>query len=118
MDDDPTTPEPGAPSDNTTLVAILACFEREGFTVNMFVTEDAMVRCGACRQDTAPEDLELDRLRRVEGASDPSDMAAVLGITCRRCGAKGTAITRFGPEADAQDGQVLLALDDQRFGNR
>jgi hypothetical protein len=81
----------------------------------MFVTPEAMVRCGACHHDDHPSDLVLHRLRRIEGASDPGDMAAVLALTCNVCGAKGTLVVRYGPEAEPQDDAVLLAIDDQRF---
>jgi len=115
MDQEPTPSAPGAPSDNTTLVAILEALAAEGFDQDMFVTPEAQLRCGACHRDTAPSDLVLGRMRRIEGASDPADMAAVLGITCGHCGARGTAVVRYGPEAEPQDDEVMLALDDQRF---
>lgn len=102
-------------ADESTLITLLANFEAEGFTHDMYVTTEAMVRCGSCRTDSAPADLELHQMRRVEGASDPGDMAAVLGVTCPKCGEKGTAVVRFGPEAEAQDGEVLAALVDERF---
>ena len=102
------------PTDRT-LTEVLAEMVDGGFAADMFVTEDAKVRCGACHQDTAPPDLDLDRLQRLEGASDPADMAAVLGLTCRHCGTKGTAVVRFGPEADRQDDEVLAAVEDRRF---
>ncbi len=108
-------PVAGAPSDNTTLVAVLDGLGRDGFTGDLFVTDEGRVRCGSCRVETAPEDLSLDRLRRVEGASDPADMAAVLAITCPHCGARGTAVVRFGPEAGPADATVLKALDDRRY---
>ncbi len=115
MDQEPTPAAAGAPSDNTTLVAVLNALVAEGFTQDMFVTPEAQLRCGVCHRDTAPADLVLDRLRRIEGASDPADMAAVLGVTCGHCDARGTAVVRYGPEAEPQDAEVLLALDDQRF---
>lgn len=115
MDQEPSPSAPGVPSDSTTLVAVLAAMAAEGFAQDMFVTEEAQVRCGACHRDTAPADLALDRMRRLEGASDPADMAAVLGITCGHCGARGTAVVRFGPEAGPQDDELMLAIDDQRF---
>ncbi len=102
-------------NDDLTLMDVLATFKADGFTQDMFVTTDAMVRCGACHHDTAPSDLVLNRMRRIEGASDPSDMAAVLGITCTICGAQGSVVVRFGPEAEPQDDAVWLAVDDQRF---
>ena len=103
--------------DDLTLVDVLATFAADGFTQDMFVTSDAMVRCGACHHDTAPTDLVLNRMRRVEGESDPADMAGVLGITCTICGAKGAVVLRFGPEAEAQDDAVWLAIDDRRFSD-
>jgi hypothetical protein len=103
-----------SPTDRT-LMEVLGELSEQGFTQDMFGTAEAMVRCGSCHADTAPADLELDRLMRLEGASDPADMAAVLGLTCRHCGARGTAVVRFGPEADRQDDEVLAALDDRRF---
>jgi hypothetical protein len=102
------------PTDRT-LIEVLGELSDEGFTQDMFVTTGSMVRCGTCHADTPPTELELDRLVRIEGASDPADMAAVLGLTCRHCGARGTAVVRFGPEADRQDDEVLAALDDHRF---
>ncbi len=113
--DEPTSPVAGASSDTTTLVGLLAALADAGFTRDMFVTPDAMVRCGTCHQDMAPAELQLDELRRIEGASDPADMAAVLGLTCTHCGAKGSAVVRYGPEAEPQDSIVLLALDVRRF---
>lgn len=115
MDHEPTPTEPGVPSDSTTMLDVLASLADEGYTQDMFVTPEAMVRCGACHHVTAPADLVLNRLCRIEGASDPADMAAVLAVTCKVCGAKGTAVVRFGPEAEPQDDAVLLAIDDQRF---
>jgi hypothetical protein len=112
---DPTTRTPaGVPSDNTTLVAVLAAAERDGFTGDFFVTEDARLRCGTCRDDHDPAAVELRGLRRIEGASDPADMAAVLSLVCPHCQARGTAVVRFGPEAGPQDDEVLRVLEDRR----
>lgn len=107
-------PEPGVPSDNTTLVAVLGRFQESGYDADFFVEDDGRLRCRTCGTTVAAEAAELDQLRRVEGASDPADMAAVLGIRCRACGARGTAVLRFGPEASAGEAQVLREIDDQR----
>jgi hypothetical protein len=105
---------PGVPAEDT-IQSVIAQLQERGFTTDMFVTPDALVRCAACDHLAAPADLELDELRRVEGDSDPADMAAVLALTCLACGSKGTAIVRFGPEAEPQDVTVLRAVDDERF---
>jgi DNA-directed RNA polymerase subunit RPC12/RpoP len=112
---DEPTPEPGASSDSTTLVSLLGALAGAGYTGDFFVTAEGLLRCGTCRADVEPAGLELDELRRIEGASDPSDMAAVLGITCPHCGQRGTAIVRYGPEAEPQESEMLLALEDHRY---
>jgi hypothetical protein len=111
--DESTQPIPGVPVDRT-LLSVLERLRADGFEVDMFVTREAMVRCGACRHDAAPADMELHGIRRIEGASDPSDEAAVLALTCRVCGARGTAVVRYGPEAGPQDEEVLRAVEDLR----
>jgi hypothetical protein len=54
----------------------------------------------------------VSALARVEGASDPDDMAAVVAVTCPRCSARATLVVKYGPEASAADADVLLALPD------
>jgi hypothetical protein len=107
-------PEPGAPAGPSTMIELLADLRARGFEQDMYVTRDGMVRCGVCQHTAAPTDLVLHALRRLEGASDPADMAAVLALECRVCGGRGTTIVRYGPEAGPGDTAVLLAVEDQR----
>lgn len=100
---------------DVTLVEVLDELNQAGYVADFFVDEDdGKVCCGACRSCQQPESLQLDGLRRIEGASDPADMAAVLALTCPACGCKGTAIVRFGPEASAGEAILLQHLDDAR----
>ena len=102
------------PDDNT-LLAVLHSFAEDGWTENLSVTDDGDVRCPSC--DTVSPAAEwLDRLRRLEGASDPDDMMAVLAITCPRCGARGVVVANYGPNASEGDSMLLQALGDQRPG--
>lgn len=112
--DEPTPPIPGVPVDRT-LLSVLEELRADGFDRDMFVTSEARVRCGSCHHDAAPAELELHAIQRLEGASDPSDEAAVLALTCTVCGAHGTAVVRFGPEAEPQDVAVLRAVEDRRW---
>jgi hypothetical protein len=104
----------GAPSDNTTLLDVLRAFEDEGYEAQLAVTDDARVRCSVCRTESEPATMGFHALRRLEGASDPDDMMAVVALECPSCGAKGTAVLSFGPEASAAEAEVLLALDDSQ----
>lgn len=114
MADDHDTPMAGTPTGASTILEALAWLKDEGYGGNLFVTEGAVVRCGSCRHDMPAGELDLQHLIRLEGASDPAEMAAVLGLTCRGCGTKGAAVVRYGPEASPDEAEVLRAVDDQR----
>lgn len=104
----------GAPHD-VTLVEVLRELGGRGYGGDLFVDEDdGRICCGSCRTCQAPERVALDGVRRLEGASDPADMAAVLAITCPECGSKGTAVVRYGPEASAGEAILLRHVDDAR----
>ena len=74
------------------------------------VLADAHLRCSSCRQTIDARDAQLIDVRRLEGASDPSEEAAVLGLRCPRCDQTGRLVVSFGPLASAEDQDVLLAL--------
>ena len=46
----------------------------------------------------------------MEGASDPADMLAVAAVICPVCNTSGTLVLGYGPEADADDADVLASL--------
>lgn len=119
VDENPERPVPsqraeGAPSDNTTLVAVLHHFMTEGWNQNMTVTDDGDVRCPSCRTESAPGDVSMGEIRRMEGASDPADMLAVVGLMCPRCDAKGAAVVHYGPQSTVGEVVFLRAIEDER----
>ena len=109
-------PVPGAPSDNTTAVAEIDDLREQGYGADFVVGEGGVVRCTKCRHEERPEDVEVDVFRRLEGASDPDDMSAILAMTCRECGTKGIAMVGYGPRASADEGDLLLAVDTPEDG--
>ena len=42
-------------------------------------------------------------LRRLEGASDPDDMLAVVAVECANCGLRGSLVLNYGPTATEDD---------------
>lgn len=116
MADDHQTPMPGTPTGASTILEALDWLTEQGYGGNLFVVEGGLVRCGACRHDTPAAQLDLAHLIRLEGASDPAEMAAVLGLRCHQCGATGAAVVRYGPEASPDEAEVLRAVEDQRRG--
>lgn len=106
--------EQSTPSDNTTLTAVLDGYETAGFRAQFSPEQGGVLRCSSCESHIEPGRVEMHSLRRLEGASDPADMVAVVALSCPVCGARGTAVLAFGPMASEEDSDVLVALRDLR----
>jgi hypothetical protein len=114
-------PDGTPPSDNTTVQAVLADYEAAGF-VAQFTTEPEgsgpssgpALRCSVCASVISGSNVAMHSMRRMEGASDPADMLAIVALTCPVCGAQGTAVLAYGPMASAEDSDLLVALRDRR----
>ena len=89
----------------------LADLDKLGFHKGFLVKAGGHVGCPACGMDAAARDVEIVELRRVEGQSDPADMAAIIGIRCKECDHEGTLVLTYGPSASAEDADVLAQLD-------
>ena len=109
-----TEPEAGAPSDNTTLKEVLEGYAEAGFRSSFGPHEGGVVRCDTCGAELRADTVRMRSLRRLEGASDPDDMMAVVALECGVCGAAGTLVLGYGPSASPEDGDVLRALQDLR----
>ena len=103
-------PVPGAPSDNDTLQAVLAGLADEGWDGEIDAKEGGVVRWRRCGHEVPAGEIEVDRTRRMEGASDPDDMLLVAAAACPRCGDRGALVVHYGPEAGPADADVLAAL--------
>jgi hypothetical protein len=100
--------------DNTTLTEVLAGYAAAGFVSSFSVADGAMVECHECGVESPASTIKMTSLRRLEGASDPDDMSAVIALTCPNCERAGTLILGFGPAAPPEDGDVLRDLRDFR----
>ena len=95
-----------------TLRGVIEEFERAGYIGQFGARTGGVVRCFTCQYDFGPADAEVETLRRLEGASDPDDMLAVLPLACPQCATRGTLVLAYGPEASIEDSEVLAALPD------
>jgi hypothetical protein len=111
-----TTPErpTSAPSDNTTLLEVLGGYEAAGFDANFVPQEGGTVFCESCDAIVDAARVQMRSLRRLEGASDPDDMVAVVALECPVCGRAGTMVLGFGPAASEADHDVMACLQDLR----
>jgi hypothetical protein len=102
------------PGDETTMTDVLEGYAQGGFDSSFVVTDDSELECVECGAVSSPADVSMSSLRRLEGASDPDDMVAVVAITCPACGSRGTAVLGYGPMATVQDSEVVKGLKDDR----
>jgi len=88
----------------------MGTLDAAGFRAQMAARPGGLLMCFTCREESPAGEFELQAQRRTEGASDPDDMLAIVGLVCPHCGAKGTAVLGYGPEADSEDAEVLRRL--------
>jgi hypothetical protein len=95
-----------------TLLDVLARYTREGWSSQFAARADGRVECESCHHVVDAADVPVLELRRLEGASDPDDMLAVVAIECPNCGLRGSLVLNYGPTATEEDASVLLGLGD------
>ena len=100
------------PTGSTTLSAVLDAYTSAGFAGSFSVAEGARLECHSCNETVDAASVSMSSLRRMEGASDPDDMLAVLGVTCPTCGNRAALVLGYGPSASPADADVLVALPD------
>ena len=94
-----------------TIMEISAAFEDEGFRGQFGSGERGEVECFTCKRRSPAESMAVEHLRRLEGASDPSDMLAIVALTCPHCATPGTLILNYGPVATVEDDTILRRLE-------
>jgi hypothetical protein len=105
---------PNRLTDGCTIAEALEQLESQGYGGQFAARAGGMVLCATCRQESPAGAVAVDQIYRTEGVSDPADETAVAALTCPRCGARGTAVLTYGPEAPPEDAEVLRLLKDAR----
>ena len=107
---------PGAvPGDPASMADIVGQARTDGFPAEMTIsaipgTNSVGIECGNCHVVSRPAAMTRLWLHRLEGATDPDDMSTVSALRCPACGEHGLLVTSYGPEADADEAEVLVAL--------
>ena len=97
-----------------TITEVTDEFEAQGFDSQFMPNDDGTLRCLNCDNSVPADEVGLAALRRVEGASDPDDMAAIAALECPRCGARGTIALKYGPSASPEEAEILSLLEKVR----
>lgn len=104
-------PEAARDPQDQPLQEVVTSLDAQGFDGQFRAGDDATIQCLTCRETFPASTLSADDVTRLEGASDPADMAIVIPLECPHCAARGTFIANYGPEAAAEDAEVLAALE-------
>ncbi|HEX2701748.1 MAG TPA: hypothetical protein VHM89_16215 [Acidimicrobiales bacterium] len=97
--------------DGITLLEAIRTLEGAGYTGQLAAC-DGGVQCFSCRTVSRPGDVNVERICRTEGASDPADMVAVAAVRCPSCHTRGTLALKYGPGSAPEEGEILALLDD------
>lgn len=92
------------------LAEVIGQLEGAGYTGQMAARPGGRLICFTCHNESDASEIDVEFLRRTEGASDPDDMLAVVALTCPKCATLATAVLGYGPEAGEDDSEVLLHL--------
>jgi hypothetical protein len=107
---DPENPTDDAPNE------VVADIEQGGGDGQFRAVPGARIQCLTCRQDFDAHTVDAERVRRLEGASDPADELILVPITCPNCGASGVLSISYGPQASPEEADVLRATERDRHG--
>jgi hypothetical protein len=99
-------PATEAPGTVTEAVALLAA---DGYGDDLHL-DGGQLACSSCGTSHASDTIEVDRVFRFEGPSDPGDEAIVLALRCPACGTKGALVSAFGPDADPELAEAFVYL--------
>ncbi|HUR77399.1 MAG TPA: hypothetical protein VMZ22_05595 [Acidimicrobiales bacterium] len=100
--------------DAVTVSELLDSYQQQGYVVSFGVEPGGNLRCGACNTPSSAGEMSVDAFARVEGASDPDDMAVVAVVVCPWCQVAGTLVASYGPLASPEDADVVATLNDER----
>ncbi len=96
---------------DTPLVVVLENLDASGYRSQFQPRYGGMILCFTCRVEFAAVRAVADLVFRLEGASDVADMVTVVPLICPVCGAAGTLVLHSGPDASAEEAEVLSHLE-------
>ncbi len=114
----PTSPESVKTAADSSLLGVLRELDQAGWAGQFMAIPDRAIRCLTCRTEFPAEGAPADEMRRLEGASDPADMVIVVLLTCPECATRGSLTAHYGPEASAEESDVVAVLSRTPAGGR
>ena len=92
-----------------TVSEVLNNLKKEGYTVDFNLADNCLVCHGNALQ-IYPNEFEVDKHFRFEGASDPGDEAVIYALSSVKHGVKGTLVNGYGIYSDEMASDMIKAL--------
>lgn len=96
-----------------TLLDALNDLIARGYTEDFNVDLDTM-QCREKDIKMTVDEFEIDEFYRFEGASNPSDMSILYGISSEKYNLKGTLVSAFGTYSGNQSAAIEAKLNHQQ----
>ena len=92
-----------------TLFQTINALKVDGYSLDFNIRQDRIV-CHQTNTVLSPEDFEIDKLYRFEGASNPDDQSVLYAISSSKFGVKGLLVNGYGISADAATDAIIAKL--------
>lgn len=79
--------------------------------IHDFNLHEECVVCSQTNDKLAPEDFQIDKVYRFEGASNPDDQAILYAISSPNFQLKGTLVNGYGISSDDSVAKLIALLE-------
>ncbi len=92
-----------------TLSETINGLKKDSYTLDFNVQEERIV-CHQRSTVLSPEDFEIDKVYRFEGASNPDDQSVLYAISSSKFDMKGVLVNGYGISTDAATDAIIAKL--------
>lgn len=82
----------------------------QGYSHDFNVQEECLVCCQT-KVTLAPDDFQIDKVYRFEGASDPDDQSILYAISSIKFDMKGVLVNGYGISSDEKTSKLIEKLE-------
>jgi len=94
----------------TSLSEVMNELRKRGYTEDFNLRSDCL-HCQGGKLALHPDDFNIDRFYRFEGASDPADQAILYAISSEKHNLKGVLVNGYGTSSDPLTDAMIRKLE-------
>jgi hypothetical protein len=84
-----------------------------GYTHDFNIKEECLI-CNQNNVALSPDDFQIDRVFRFEGASNPDDTSILYAISSPRFNIQGTVVNGYGISAEIKSSKIVAKLQSHK----